>query len=96
MREGAKECLFLSTVHAQGIKTVHEEGGVKQWQNSVHVVVECPPRIQGKCSRVPLNPSLSQCYCSYCMTHSCAGAAALGVIVRLSVMLPDKGAKVEP
>ena len=30
--------------HAQGIKTVHAGGGVcvKQWQNSVHVVVECP------------------------------------------------------
>ena len=28
-------------VHAQGIKTVHAEG-VKKWQNSVHVVVECP------------------------------------------------------
>ena len=30
-------------VHAQGIKTVHA-GGVKQWQNSIHVVVECPLR----------------------------------------------------
>jgi hypothetical protein len=29
-------------VHAQGIKTVHAGGGVKKWQNSVHVVVECP------------------------------------------------------
>ena len=30
-------------VHAQGIKTVHTGGeGVKKWQNSVHVVVECP------------------------------------------------------
>ena len=28
-------------VHAQGIKTVHP-GRVKKWQNSVHVVVECP------------------------------------------------------
>ena len=28
-------------VHAQSIKTVHEEV-VKKWQNSVHVVVECP------------------------------------------------------
>jgi hypothetical protein len=28
-------------VHAQGIKTVHAEGGgVKKWQNSVHVVDE--------------------------------------------------------
>ena len=30
-------------VHAQGIKTVHAGEGVKKWQNSVHVVVECPP-----------------------------------------------------
>ena len=29
-------------VHDQGIKTVHAGGGVKKWQNSVHVVVECP------------------------------------------------------
>ena len=30
-------------VHAQGIKTLHAEGGGdKKWQNSVHVVVECP------------------------------------------------------
>ena len=30
-------------VHAQGIKTVHAgRAGVKKWQNSVHVVVECP------------------------------------------------------
>ena len=30
-------------VHAQGKKTVHVGGGgVKQWQNSVHIVVECP------------------------------------------------------
>ena len=29
-------------VHAQGIKIVHAGGGVKKWQNSVHVVVECP------------------------------------------------------
>ena len=35
-------------VHAQGIKTVHagREEGVKEWQNSVHVVVECPLRIK--------------------------------------------------
>ena len=30
--------------HAQCIKTVHTVGGVKKWQNSVHVVVECPLR----------------------------------------------------
>ena len=30
-------------VHAQDIKTVHAGGsGVRKWQNSVHVVVECP------------------------------------------------------
>ena len=32
-------------VHAQGIKTVHAGGWVKKWQNSVHVVVECPLRL---------------------------------------------------
>ena len=41
-REGIKKCRFF--VHAQGIKTVHA-GGVKKWQNSVHVVVECPLRL---------------------------------------------------
>ena len=29
-------------VHAHGIKPVHAGGEVKKWQNSVHVVVECP------------------------------------------------------
>ena len=30
-------------VHAQGIKTVLARGrGVEKWQNSVHVVAECP------------------------------------------------------
>ena len=35
-------------VHPQGMKTVYAGGGggVKKWQNSVHVVVECPPRKQ--------------------------------------------------
>ena len=32
-------------VHAQGIKTVHAWGWVEKWQNSVHVVVECPPYV---------------------------------------------------
>ena len=36
---GQKMSVF---VHAQGIKTVHAGGGVKEWQKSVHVVVECP------------------------------------------------------
>ena len=31
-------------VHIQGIKTVHAGEGVKKWQKSVHVVVECPNR----------------------------------------------------
>ena len=34
-------------VHAQGIKTVHagrRGGGVEKFQNSVHVVLECPLR----------------------------------------------------
>ena len=35
-------------VHAQGIKTVHAGGGgLKKLQNSVHVVVECPPKLGG-------------------------------------------------
>ena len=30
-------------VHAQVIKTVHDEGGGgKKWQNFVHLVIECP------------------------------------------------------
>ena len=37
---GQKMSIF---VHAKGIKTVHlGGGGGKKWQNSVHVVVECP------------------------------------------------------
>ena len=37
---GQKMSVF---VLAQGIKTVHAGGGgVKKWQNSVHIVVECP------------------------------------------------------
>ena len=33
-------------VHAEGIRNVHAGGGGggKIWQNSVHVVVECPLR----------------------------------------------------
>ena len=31
-------------VHAQVIKSVMCGGGVKKWQSSVHVVVECPLR----------------------------------------------------
>ena len=29
-------------VHAQGNKTCSRKGELKKWQNSVHVVVECP------------------------------------------------------
>ena len=55
-RRGSKNAFF---VYAQGIKTVHArgsgEGGVKKWQNSVHVVVECPlivvSKIRGNLSR---------------------------------------------
>ena len=36
---GQKMSVF---VHAQGMKTVHAGGGVKKWQNSVHIVVEWP------------------------------------------------------
>ena len=39
-RGGQKMYIF---VHAQVIKTVHTGGGQK-WQNSVHVVVECPQK----------------------------------------------------
>ena len=51
---GQKMSVF---VYAQGIKTVHAggPGGVKKWQNSVHVVVECPlivvSKIRGNLSR---------------------------------------------
>ena len=40
-------------VHALGIKTDHARGGgVKKWQNSVHVVGECPLILRGKhCQR---------------------------------------------
>ena len=33
------------SVHAKGLKIVHTGEGVKKWQNSVHVVVECPQKI---------------------------------------------------
>ena len=41
MREGGGQKMSVF-VHAQGIKSVHAEGGGggKKWQNSVHVVVE--------------------------------------------------------
>ena len=39
---GQKMSVF---VHAQGIKTIHAGGGGQKWQNSVHVVVECPLKV---------------------------------------------------
>ena len=39
-------------VYAKGEKTVHAGVGVKKWQNSVHVVGECPLILRGKhCQR---------------------------------------------
>ena len=41
--EGGRGSKISVFVHAQGIKTVHvRDEGFKTWQNSVHVVVECP------------------------------------------------------
>ena len=40
---GGQKCLFLSTFRV--LKSVHARegvGGLEKWQNSVHVVVECP------------------------------------------------------
>ena len=33
-------------VHAQGLNTVHAGRGVKNWQNSIHLVVECPQSVK--------------------------------------------------
>ena len=38
--EGVKKCLFLSMLSVKKLST--QGGGVNKWQNSVHVVVECP------------------------------------------------------
>ena len=51
---GSKKSVF---VHAQSIKTVHAEGGGQKWQNSVHVVVECPLMIFEKLKNVPSSES---------------------------------------
>ena len=45
---GQKMSVF---VHAQGIKTVHAGGWGRKWQNSVHVVVECPLKEMGRKSK---------------------------------------------
>ena len=42
MRGGVKKCRFLSTLRVLKLSTHGGVGGVKKWQNSVHVVVECP------------------------------------------------------
>ena len=47
-------------VHAQGIKTVHAGGGVKKWQNSVHVVVECPLTMIQKQKKFPMETHKAQ------------------------------------
>ena len=41
MKGGGGSKMFV-VIHAQGIKTVNAGGRVKKWQNSVHVVDECP------------------------------------------------------
>ena len=41
MREGGGQKMSVF-VHTQGTKTVHAGGRVKQWPNSVHLVVKCP------------------------------------------------------
>ena len=41
-KEGVKKCMFLSTLRVEKLSTQEGRGGVKKWQNSVHVVVECP------------------------------------------------------
>ena len=44
--EGVKKvCIYPRSEYQ---KTVHAGGGVKKWQNSVHVVVECPLSKSGK------------------------------------------------
>ena len=59
MREGVKKCLFLSTLRVWKLST---QGGGQKWQNSVHVVVECPPvertilHLIQYPSLLPLNP----------------------------------------
>ena len=40
--EGVKKCLFFSTLMIKKLSMQGGGGGVKKYQNSVHVVVECP------------------------------------------------------
>ena len=58
MREGGgrgqKIYVFVITLHAGG------GGGVKKWQKSVHVVVECPLTLCGWCCKAK-HHSVSQC-----------------------------------
>ena len=43
-REGGGGQKMSVLVHAQSIKTFRTGWGGKKWQNSVHIVVECPLR----------------------------------------------------
>ena len=52
-----KKCLFLSTLREKTVDASTQEGWVKKWQNSVHVVVECPPIRRKKWSH--MKPSWS-------------------------------------
>ena len=49
-------------VHVQGIKTVHAGWGVKKWQNSVHVVVECPLNLYPQIYQIILTSNLCAVY----------------------------------
>ena len=58
-------------VHAQGIEFVHAGGGgaVKKWQNSVHVLVECPLSKHLHLLFSPKKPTRHVCsdYCTVCL-----------------------------
>ena len=47
---------FLGNVHVKPISTHSEGGEVKKWQNSVHVVVECPLITKVKVHGGPICP----------------------------------------
>ena len=58
----------------QGVKTVHEgEGGVKKWQNSVHVVVECLLMANGFSAMFTLQPENTKRY-TLLAPHCCNGS----------------------
>ena len=52
--EGGKGSKNVCFCPRSGYKIVHAGGRVKKWQNSVHVVVECPPISNLK---IPFEPS---------------------------------------